>query len=173
MSSKKIKTKTLLIFEKINQILAYFSGVLLSLITLAIFAEIIARKLWTYSIMGVIECSEYAIVFITFLSAAWVLKDDAHIKVDIVLDWLKPRTRAFINMATSFFGAILSMFIACRSALIIWDLWRRGLYTEKTLEFPMAPLYIPMFLGLVMLSVEFFRRALGYLVERKNTMGTE
>ncbi len=173
MNSKKITRKFILIFDKINHVLAYFSGVLLALITLAICAEVIARKFWTYSIIGVVECSEYALVFITFLSASWILKHDAHVKVDLVLGWLQPRTRALLNMVTSFFGAILCMFMACRSALIIWDLWQRDLHTEKALELPMAPLYTSIFVGSVILSLGFLRRAHGYLVERKNAMGKE
>jgi len=163
----------MLLFDRITEVLAYFSGVLLALITLAIGVEVIARKLWSYSIIGVVECSEYALVFITFLSASWILKHDAHVKVDLVLGWLKPRTRALLNMITSSFGAILCMYIACRSAVIIWDLWQRNLHTEKAMELPMAPLYTSMFVGSAILSLGFLRKTHEYLVERKNLMVME
>lgn len=149
------------------------SGVLLALITLAVCVEVIVRKLWNLSIIGVVECSEYAIVFITFLSASWILKQDAHVKVDIVVGSLKPGPRALLNMITSFYGAVLCMFITYRSATVIWDLWRRNLDTEKALELPMAPLYIAMLIGSFMLFLGFLRRAYGYIVERQNTIENE
>ncbi|MBW1912252.1 MAG: TRAP transporter small permease [Deltaproteobacteria bacterium] len=173
MGSKKTTSKFILIFDSITHGLAYFSGILLALITLAIFAEVVVRKLWSYSIIGVVECSEYALVFITFLSASWILKHDAHVKVDLVLSWLKPRTRALLNMVTSIFGAILCMYIAFRSALIIWDLWQRDLHTVKALELPMAPLHTSIFVGSFILSLGFLRMAHGYLVERKSVMDTK
>ncbi|MBW2029617.1 MAG: TRAP transporter small permease [Deltaproteobacteria bacterium] len=173
MGSKKTTSKIILIFDNITQGLAYFSGILLALITFAIFAEVIVRKLWSYSIIGVVECSEYALVFITFLSASWILKQDAHVKVDLVLGWLKPESRALLNMITSIFGAILCMFIAYKSALIIWDLWQRNLNTVKALELPMAPLHISIFVGCFMLALGFIRRAHGYLIERKSVKGTK
>ena len=170
---EKVNNKTVLIYDKISNALAYFSGVLFTFITLAVCAEVIIRKFWNSSILGVIECSEYALVFITFLSASWILKQDAHVKVDLVLRWLKPRTRSLLNMITSFFGAILCMFITYRSALIIWDLWQRNIDTVKALGLPMAPLYTSIFVGMLMLFLQFLRRAYGYIVERQNTIENE
>jgi len=173
VSSKKTTGKIILTFDKVNQILAYLSGVLLALITLAVCVEVIVRKLWNVSIIGVVECSEYAIVFITFLSASWILRQDAHVKVDIVIGWLKPGTRPLLNMVTSFYGAVLCMFITYRCATVIWDLWRRDLDMEKALELPMSPLYTAMLIGSFMLFLGFLRRGYACMVERKKAMNSE
>ena len=173
MSSKKTTRKFITIYDNINKALAYFSGVLLALITISVCAEVIVRKFLSLSIIGVVESSEYALVFITFLSASWVLKRDAHVKVDIVLAWIKPRTQALFNMITAIFGAILCMFIAYRSAFVIWDLWQRDLHTVKALELPMAPLHTSIFVGSFMLSIGFLIKAYLHLVERKGPIETE
>lgn len=173
MNLKKVTSKVVLIHDKVTHFLAYCSGLLLAFITVSVCAEVIIRKFWSSSILGVVECSEHAIVFIAFLSASWVLKQDAHVKVDVVLGWLKPRTRALLNIFTSSFGGLLFMFITYRSALIVWDLWQRNIDTVKALELPMAPLYTSIFVGSLMISFQFFRRTHGYLVERKATMDTE
>jgi len=158
--------RILKIFDNLNLLLAYFAGILLALITLSVCVEVIVRKLWDFSIIGVVECSEYALVFITFLSASWVLRQDAHVKVDLVLGWLTPKGRNALNTITSFFGALLCLFIAYRSALVVWDSWQRNLYSEKALELPIAPLYISIFLGSFILFLGFLRRAYSCLFEQ-------
>jgi TRAP-type C4-dicarboxylate transport system permease small subunit len=173
MILEKVISKIVLIYDMISNFLAYFSGVLFAFITVSVCAEVIIRRFWISSIVGVIECSEHALVFITFLSASWVLKQDAHVKVDVLLGWQKPRNQALLNMITSSFGAVLCMFIAYRSALTVWDLWQRNIDTVKALELPMAPLYTPIFIGSLMLSLQFLRRARSSLVEKKAAASTE
>ncbi len=157
------------IYEKTILYLGYISGVLLALITLSVTAEILVRKLASTSLPWVIECSEHALAFIAFLAAAWVLKEEAHIKVDIVLTMLSERRRALVNIINSLLGAALCLFIAHRSALTIWDLWKRDIYTITTLEIPMAPLYSVIFVGSLLLTIQFcIRTKKSFLEWRKD-----
>ncbi len=157
-----LKDKLSLIYEKTVIYLVYFSCFLLALITLAEFAEILVRKIGSTSLPWVIEFSEHSLVFIAFLSSAWVLKEDAHIKVDFVLNRLNPRIRALTNFTSSMLGAILCLFLSYRSLLMVWDLWKRQILTAKTLEIPMWPLFAVFCFGSFLLSIEFFIRAFRY-----------
>ena len=150
------------VYNKIIVYLSYLAGILLSLITLSVTAEIVVRKFTNSSLPWVIECSEHALVFITFLAAAWVLREDAQIKVDLVLSHLSHKNRNLLNMANSLLGGLLCGFIAYRSALTVWDLSKRNIYTIKTLEIPMAPLYSVICLGSILLAIQFFIGAYDY-----------
>ncbi|MFH1487653.1 MAG: TRAP transporter small permease [Pseudomonadota bacterium] len=155
-------------YDKTIVYLSYVSAVLLALITLSVTAEILVRKLAGTSLPWVIECSEHALAFITFLAAAWVLKEEAHIKVDIVLTALNDRMRALLNVMNSLLGAALCLFLAYRSGLTILDLWKRHIYTITTLEIPMAPLYSVIFIGSLLLSIQFSIRTKKFFSEWRN-----
>ena len=167
MVNGKVNNLLYAYYNKIIVFLSYVAGLLLCLITLAVTAEILVRKFANTSLPWVIECSEHALVFIAFTAAAWVLREDAHIKVDLVLSHLKKRPQAMLNVINSLLGGLLCLFLTYRSALTIVDLWKRDIYTVKTLEIPMAPLYSIICIGSLFLSIQFFIRAHSHFKEWK------
>lgn len=166
MSASKQSSKLIHLLDKISDLFAWLSVVLLAAITFLVCAEVIIRKFWNISMVGVIEISEHALVFITFLSAGWILRNDGHVKVDVVVGFLRPKTQATLNMATSCFGALLCLFLSYHSGLTIWSVWQRGVNSVKILELPLAPLYSAVFLGFIILFFQCLRRAHFFLEER-------
>ncbi|GAH24314.1 unnamed protein product, partial [marine sediment metagenome] len=69
-------------------------------------AEITARNLFNYSIRWVLEISEVSLLFITFMGAAWLLRREGHVSLDLLVPRLKPKTQTIINVTTSIVGAI-------------------------------------------------------------------
>lgn len=155
------------IYDQIVNYLGYFSGVLLALITLSVTVDVIIRKLLNKPILGVVELCEHALVFITFLGASWVLRQEGHVRLDLVLGLLNPKFRAILNTVTSLIGAMLCMFIFYRGGLTVWDLWQRDIDTTKFLELPMAPLYTVICIGALMLSLQFLKKAHAHILEWK------
>ncbi len=169
MENRKLKKRISAIYEKTVDYPVYIACILLALITLAQTAEIIIRKVGNSSLPWVIEFSEHALVFIAFLAGAWVLREGAHIKVDIVLKMFSPKIRALINIINSILGAILCLFISFRTLLMVVDLWKRKILTAKTVEIPMWPLFAVFCFGFFLLSIQFFIRAYGYFKTMKQT----
>ncbi len=157
------------IFDHAINILAYMAGVLVVFIMLTIGAEIIVRKLLGFSIIWAVEYSEHAILFITFLSVAWLVRKNMHIKIDVLTDSLNPNGQAWLNATTSAIGTALCLFIAYRSAFTVWDVWQRHVYTTTTQEVPMAPLLGVICVGSLLLAIEFSRAAYGHLKTRAVT----
>jgi len=164
--------KLSVIYQKTIIYMAYIACVILVLITLAECAEIIVRKFGNTSLPWVIEFSEYALVFIAFLAGAWVLKEEAHIKVDLVLNMFSPRIRAVINVVNSILGAVLCLFLTYQSAFMVLDLFKRQILTAKTMEIPMWPLFAVFCFGNFLLSIQFFIRAHGYFKKIKQSHKT-
>ncbi|MBW2036952.1 MAG: TRAP transporter small permease [Deltaproteobacteria bacterium] len=169
MENIELKKRLSAIYDKTVLYLAYIACILLALITLAETAEIIIRKFGNTSLPWVIEFSEHALVFIAFLAGVWVLKEEAHIKVDIVLNMFSPRIRSLINVINSMLGAILCLFLSYRSALMVLDLWKRQVLTSKTVEIPMWPLFAVFCIGSFLISIQFFIRAQGYFKTMKQS----
>jgi TRAP-type mannitol/chloroaromatic compound transport system permease small subunit len=54
---------------------------------------------------------------VVLLGAAWALRDDAHVRVDVLFGRLSPRGQAWINLL----GTLLLLLPFC--ALLMWVLW--------------------------------------------------
>ena len=163
----KVARKIAAIYSKGIDYLAYLAGILVIFIMLATGTEVVVRKLFGFSMVWTVEYSEHAILYITFLSAAWLVKKRQHVKIDVVLNSLNPARQVWLNMVMYLVGAALCLFTAYHSALTVWDVWQRHVYTTTTLEIPMAPLIAIIGVGSLLLSIEFAKASYEYLKSRK------
>ncbi len=163
----KATSKVTAVFDHIVDFLAYSAGAVAIFMMLSTATEIFARSLLNISIQWIIEVNENFVLYITFLSAAWLQKSDWHIRVDVLVSRLNPRSQALLNTVTSFIGAALCLLIAYRAALTSFDLWQRGIFLPTVLELPSAPLIAIISIGSLLLSIQFIRKAYGYLASRR------
>lgn len=98
-------------FDKINEIFIMLSGILVMLVVCTISLEVVLRFFFNKPILYLIEFNQIFVVYITFLSAAWILKKEGHVEVDIVVEMLKPRAKAILGIITSFVGMIICFVI--------------------------------------------------------------
>ena len=63
--------------------------------------EVVGRYLLNRPAAWSLEIIEYGLLYLTFLGAAWLLKEDEHIKMDIVIELLRPSVRVWVNTITS------------------------------------------------------------------------
>ncbi len=163
----KASSKVTAVFDRIVDFLAYSAGAVAIFMMLATATQIFARSLLNISIHWVIEVNETLVLYITFLSAAWLLKNDWHIKVDILVIRLNPKSQALLNMVTSFIGAALCLLITYRATLTSFDLWQRNIFQTTILELPTAPLIAIISIGSFLLFIQFMRNGYGHLVSRR------
>src|SRR5699024_9681683 len=97
---------------KFIDLIINFMGVLarivIVMIVLIIFIDILTMNLFNYSLAWVLEISEYLLVFLTFLGAAWLLREDGHIKLDLILNALSKKGRKRLEFLNSIIGFIIS-----------------------------------------------------------------
>ena len=159
----KLLTKVVTVFDYAINSLAALAGGLVILIMLSITADVTGRKLLGYSITGVIEISQILLVFITFLGAAWLLKREGHVKLDVMVSRLNPRSQALLNTITSIVGIIICLTLAWYGAKVTWDHFQRGIYSAEVLALPTFLRYAAITIGSFLLSVQFIRGSYGYL----------
>lgn len=134
---------------------AILAAVILAFVVIAVSFEIAMRYFLNRPQVWVVEIVEYCLLFVTFLGAAWVLKREGHVKMDIVLDWLKPGNRAVVNAITSIIGAFIFLAIAWYGVLTTWDNFVRGFWIASELEPPRAPIIAIIPIGVCCSSSSF------------------
>jgi len=66
---------------------------LMAVMATLVFANVIARYVFNYSIIWVEELTQYQMIWITYLGAGLALREGRHVAVEILQDWLPATLR--------------------------------------------------------------------------------
>ena len=92
---------------------ADITGRVVAWLTLAMglitFTVVVQRYLFNSCSIALHESIIYLHAFVFMLGAAWTLKEDGHVRVDIFYGKMQPRTRAWINLL----GSLLLLLPVC------------------------------------------------------------
>lgn len=136
------------------------AGVMIGLMALSISAEVIMRALGLPPFGWTLEVSEYGLLVIGFLAAPWVLRQSDHIRVDVVLRSVGPRTRAGLllagNVVACLTCAVLTMFAYQAAA----EAYARGALIFKNLVIPQWWILAILPAGMALMTLEFLARIL-------------
>ena len=86
----RLRRKLAAIFDGTLNMLFLLSTLILIFISLTILTEVVLRTFFSRPITGTVEINGYALVYVTFLGAAWLLREGGHVKMDLVLTRLRP-----------------------------------------------------------------------------------
>ena len=151
------------IFDNAVDCLAYLAAALLIYIMLLISVEIVSRYLVGRSILWTVETTEYALLYLTFLGAGWLLRREGHVRMDLVLVRLNPRAQAIVNGITSILGAITCLVIVWYGSLRTLKFFQLDYILPSVLMTPAFIIVAVVPLGSFLLFIQFLRRTHGYL----------
>lgn len=141
------------------KLLANAGMFILFLMMISVCWEVFSRYFLGRGTIWVIEFSEYAILFITFLGTAWLLREDGHVEMDIILTALPPRKQQILKSITSVLSSLTCLLLAWSGAAVAFDHLQRGLHRPTLIAPPDFPLFAVIPIGFFLLSVQFLRRA--------------
>ena len=151
------------IFDRTVSIAAVLAAVLIAFTMLSVCAEIVMRYLLNRPTIWVAEVSEYCLLFITFLATAWVLKSEGHVKIELALNRLNPRTKNILNIFTSIIGAIICLTLTWYSVRITLYYFQTGFLYATEMDTPRFIISAIIPIGSFLLSIQFLLRAQSYL----------
>ena len=135
---------------------------------LAVSTDVIMRYWLARPSLWVGEVAEVALLYITFLAAAWVLRKERHTSMDIVLTRLNPRNQAILNTITSIISALICLLLTWYGARATWSHFQLGLRTASIMELPMGPILVIIPVGSFMLFIQFLRRIIRFLAVKES-----
>jgi len=112
------------IFDQAMRLLAALAIVLLVLIMFGVCAEVVMRYYFRRPIFWMEEVSTYALVYVAFLGAAWLLKHEGHVITDLVVNRLNPKRRAAVGTFTSIIGGITCGVVGWYGTQCVWEYFR-------------------------------------------------
>jgi len=133
---------------------------ILAFIVILVSQDIVMRYLFNKPGVFVLPASELSIVLIVSLGNAWLLKEEGHVIIDLVLDKLKPIQRCMLNMITSALSAVVLFLIGLYSLPVIIDIVRHNVrWMETSTLIPAAAYMIPLTVSYFLFSIQFIRRS--------------
>ena len=156
------------ILDNITFKLNGLSGICIIIITIFILLEIIARKFFNYGFLFVLEVSSYLLATSWFLSAAYTLRTDGHIRINVLTSVLKTdRAIRFVDIFATVLGIVITL-IFFRAVLILAS---DSYFFNKTSFSPLrAPLYIPqtfIAIGMFFMLIQMIMRLILLLINEK------
>ena len=128
------------ILAKINKFFVFIACLMYVGTILLINFDLFMRFAFRAPIAGLTEVTEIFLLYMTFLGAAWLYKDDGHVVVDIVLYNLvsKSLAKKILILQNHIIVGIISGILVYYGSLTTFDHFMRGAYNPTILETPIA-----------------------------------
>lgn len=145
------------IFDRTLNIFAILTGIIIIFILIAVCTDTTLRFLLNSPITGVTEVTENSLLFVAFLSTAWVLKRGGHVNVDILLSRVNPRTRILFGIISSLIGVCASIVLVWFGTQVSWQHIHENIRTSTIMELPKGPILTIIPIGSFFLLIQFIR----------------
>lgn len=142
--------------------LAALAAAVLAFITLAICAEVVMRYGFNRPLTWVVEVSEYALLWMTFLGTSWVLRQGGHVRVDILMHLLSPRLLRVCGLISAGAGILAGLVLVVFGANAVWTALARGSFKSTGLDIPTWLVLVVIPVGGLLLLARFLRLFVEY-----------
>jgi TRAP-type C4-dicarboxylate transport system permease small subunit len=160
---KKLVSAFNTIFDNTVKYFCYLAAATLVMTAIVISVDVILRYTLNKPLMWVFEGTEYALLFITFLSATFVLQQDQHVKLDLVLNAMGNKLRARFSAFISFIMAVVCLVITCSSTQYLIYLYQNDVMIIKYYTIPQFTIYFIIPIGFFLLFIQSLKRAYNFL----------
>jgi C4-dicarboxylate transporter DctQ subunit len=162
------------IFDRTVDVFAFLSGALIFLTMVGTSADVILRYLFNHPIEEMVALSEFALLYITFLGAPWLLRTNGHIQMDFFVSRMSSKNRAMLEIVSSIMGMFISLVLIWYGAQVTQELWVMKVYDLfKLAGFPKAIIVAIIPIGSFLLLFQFLKNLLKIRKQRAGSGRTE
>jgi TRAP-type C4-dicarboxylate transport system permease small subunit len=145
-------------FGRLLDALAAIAALTLLAMVVLVSADIVLRNLTRSGFPWANEVSEYALYFITLLTAPWLLRRGQHVRIDLVLTCVPARAAWLMEAAADVLGFLVCLVMMRYGIKMTIDSALLGSITIKNLVFPEWWLLWPLPACFALIAAEFVFR---------------
>jgi C4-dicarboxylate transporter DctQ subunit len=146
------------LIDYVSKLFALIAGVLLVLVTAFIGYVIFARIVGISSPAWIVQFTEYALLWMTFLGTAWVLGRGRHVSIDLITSRLTKRGRAILDIVHSMVGCVVCAALCWFGVLTTWSMYQRGVTDVQVVDVAKYKIVLIIPLGFFLLALQFLRK---------------
>ncbi len=155
------------IIDGVIKFFAVIAGILLATMALIVTYNVIMRYFVNRPPVWAIETTEYIMVYATFLAAAWVLKHDGHVKIDIILVMLSKKRQYALSILVSVLGIVACGLLAWYGMKATYSLYSREVIMMKMTPWPKWVLVAPIPIGILLTFIQFIRKLISLIATKE------
>ncbi|MFC1955027.1 TRAP transporter small permease subunit [Chloroflexota bacterium] len=141
------------IIERVADFGGYFSGWLVPLMMILILFEVFMRYIMRQPPMVADEFSAYMLVALTYLGAAYTLKDKGHVRITALVSQLPARVSSWLRIFTIAINFIFTAFLAKAGFDLMIFSFQYHLASPSWLNVPLQGPQMPILIGFAILSI--------------------
>ena len=152
-------------FDRLLDIMAALAGIILVFITAAVCYTIGMRFLFRQTTIWIMPMTEYALLWIVFLGAPWLLREKGHITTDILYTHLYEKTKHTLDGIMFIVGGLTCITMVFLVMIHVWQCITGGVTDVRAITVPKTAVFIIIPIGSLLLTLQFFRMAWSRFVD--------
>lgn len=142
-------------FERACAVLAAVAAFLVLAMSLWITYDVLSRYFFDASSPWAFDLSEYALVWITFLGAPWVLLQDRHVRIELLVDVLPVRVQRVLGIMVCLVAIVICAILTWRTGLAALQYLDRNVMMPRIWRIPRIWPYSIIPIGSALLTCAF------------------
>jgi TRAP-type C4-dicarboxylate transport system permease small subunit len=149
------------IFSAIDAVAVFFNRLFIGIAALMmaglmiiVCTDLTLRYFFNAPLIWATEISEISLLYITFLAAAQVFRENSHVVIDILLAIVGPRFRRFLGVLSNIIVGIVSAVLIYYGFAASYDHFARRVFNPTILETPIILIIIIIPIGCIPLFLE-------------------
>jgi TRAP-type transport system small permease protein len=142
------------VWTRSYSVLGHVGGLILAIMTAAVFLQVVLRYLGRAGIDGLEEVPRYLFVWLVMIGAAAAMQRGEHTVLDYFVNALAPRGRALVIALTNAVGIILFLYLIKLSLVLVPN---AQLQTSAGLNLPLGYVYLAVPVGSALIILPMLR----------------
>jgi TRAP-type C4-dicarboxylate transport system permease small subunit len=132
----KLFSKILIFIDRCGEIFFEVGSLIYLSMILVLSLDVSLRFILNRPTLWATDVARYSLLWGTLLGAAYLVKNDQHINVDLLIRHLGPRARWVLNIFSSVVCTLMSLIIFIYSLNLTWSTFIRGIRVADPIEIP-------------------------------------
>jgi TRAP-type C4-dicarboxylate transport system permease small subunit len=145
------------VLDRLFDFLAVVIGIILVLMTLTIGYAIFARAVGLPGPVWIVQFNEYAMLWATFLGAAWLLAKKRHVSIELIVSHLGGGAQKVLHLTHSLLGVGLCAILCWYGTVTTVENIQRNVINVQAVDVPMGCVLLVIPLGFFFLFLQFIR----------------
>ena len=159
------------VLDRLFDSLAVVISIILVLMTLTIGYAIFARAVGLPGPVWIVQFNEYAMLWATFLGAAWLLSKKRHVSIELIVSHLSQGTQKVFHLIHSLLGVGLCAILCWYGTLTTLEHFQRNVINVQAVDVPMGYVLVVIPLGFFLLLLQFIRDFFAAVQAIRNPFG--
>jgi TRAP-type C4-dicarboxylate transport system permease small subunit len=149
----------------INTVFVFLAALMMAALMMVVCIDLTLRYFFNSPLIWGTEVTEIFLLYITFLGAAWVFREDSHVVIDVFIIKAGKRGKKALSMVSYFVTGVVSAVLIYYGFLATYDHYQRKVFNPTIIETPIALIImiipigsIPLLLEVIVKSWKLFRK---------------